>query len=76
MKLTEAEMRMVFQIESTNQNASLNEIYMTWCYAPNQAVKETAEGFKARAVFHFCHSTSPTYILYFIVSTWDDVIST
>ena len=29
MKLTEAEMRMVFQIESTNQNAALNEIYMT-----------------------------------------------
>lgn len=44
MKLTEAEMRMVFQIESTNQNAALNEIYMTWLYARNQAVKETAEG--------------------------------
>ena len=43
MKLTEAEMRMVFQIESTNQNAALNEIYMTWRYAPNQVVKETAE---------------------------------
>ena len=43
MKLTETEMRMVFQIESTNQNAALNEIYMTWRYAPNQAVKETAE---------------------------------
>ena len=43
MKLTEAEMRMVFQIESTNQNAALNEIYMTWRYAPNPAVKETAE---------------------------------
>ena len=27
MKLTEAEMRMVFQIESTNQNAALNEIF-------------------------------------------------
>ena len=27
MKLTEAEMRMVFQIESTNQNAALNEIW-------------------------------------------------
>ena len=34
------------------------------------------EGFKARAVFNFCHSTSPTYILYFIVCTWNDVIST
>lgn len=45
MKLTEAEMRMVFQIESTNQNAALNEIYMTWRYAPNPATKETAEGF-------------------------------
>ena len=33
------------------------------------------EGFKARAVFHFCHSTSPTYILYFIVCAWNDVIS-
>ena len=47
MKLTEAEMRMVFQIESTNQNAALNEIYMTWRYAPNQAVKETAESLLA-----------------------------
>ena len=44
MKLTEAEMRMVFQIESTNQTAALNEIYMTWRYAPNSATKETAEG--------------------------------
>ena len=43
MKLTEAEMRMVFQIESTNQNAALNEIYMTWRYAPNPTTKETAE---------------------------------
>ena len=43
MKLTEAEMRMVFQIESTNKNAALNEIYMTWRYAPNPATKETAE---------------------------------
>ena len=40
MKLTEAEMRMVFQIESTNQNAALNEIYMTWRYAPNPATKK------------------------------------
>ena len=31
------------QIESTNQNAALNEIYMTWRYAPNPATKETAE---------------------------------
>lgn len=34
---------MVFQIESTNQNAALNEVYMTCRYAPNQATKETAE---------------------------------
>ena len=39
MKLTEAEMRMVFQIESTNQNAALNEIYITWRYAPNPATR-------------------------------------
>ena len=49
MKLTEAEMRMVFQIESTNQNAALNEIYMTWCYALNPATKETAERSKIGA---------------------------
>ncbi len=29
MKLSEEEKRMVYQIESTNQNAALNEIYMT-----------------------------------------------
>ena len=34
------------------------------------------KGFKARAVFNFCHSTSPTYILYFIVCTWNDLICT
>ena len=43
MNLNEDEKRMVYQIESTNQVAALNEIYMTWRYAPNQAVKETAE---------------------------------
>ena len=32
------------------------------------------KGFKARAVFNFCHSTSPIYILYFIVCTWNDAI--
>ena len=54
MKLTEAEMRMVFQIESTNQNAALNEIYMTWRYAPNPATKETAEGlYRGRYCHHF-----------------------
>ena len=30
MKLNEAEMRMAYQIESTDPNAVLNEIYMTW----------------------------------------------
>ena len=43
MKLNEAEMRMAYQIESTNQNAALNEIYMTWRYARSQATKDTAE---------------------------------
>lgn len=33
MKLNEAEMRMAYQIESTNQNAVLSEIYMTWYLA-------------------------------------------
>ena len=43
MKLTDAEMRMVFQIESTDQNAAMNEIFMKWRYASNPATKETAE---------------------------------
>lgn len=43
MKLNEAEMRMVYQIEATSQNAALNEIYMTWRYSQNQATKDTAE---------------------------------
>jgi len=43
MKLNEAEMRMAYQIESTNQASVLNEIYMTWRYSQNQAMKDTAE---------------------------------
>ena len=43
MKLSEEEKRMVYQIESTNQNAALNEIYMTWRYTRSQATKDTAE---------------------------------
>lgn len=43
MNLNEAEKRMVYQIESANQVAALNEIYMTWRYAANQAMKDTAE---------------------------------
>ena len=36
MKLNEAEMRMAYQIEGTDQNAVLNEIYMTWRLSRNQ----------------------------------------
>ena len=43
MNLNEAEKRMVYQIESTNQGAALNEIYMTWRYAPDKSMKDTAE---------------------------------
>ena len=38
MKLNEAEMRMAYQIESTDPNAVLNEIYMTWRLSKNQAI--------------------------------------
>lgn len=34
---------LAYQIESTSQNAALNEIYMTWRYASSQATKDTAE---------------------------------
>lgn len=44
MNLNEAEKRMVYQIESTSQSVALNEIYMTWRYAPNRDLKDTAEG--------------------------------
>ena len=43
MKLNEDEKRMAYQIESTNQAAALNEIYMTWRLAQNQKTKDTAE---------------------------------
>ena len=41
MKLNEAEMRMAYQIESTDPNAVLNEIYMTWRLSRNQATDST-----------------------------------
>ena len=43
MKLNEDEKRIAYQIESTNQAAALNEIYMTWRLAQNQETKDTAE---------------------------------
>ena len=43
MKLNEAEMRMAYQIESTDPSAVLNEIYMTWRLSRNQATRDTAE---------------------------------
>ena len=33
-----------------------------------------AESFKTGAIFNFCHIASPTYILYFIVCTWNVAI--
>ena len=44
MDLSEDEKRMVYQIEGTDQNTALNEVYMTWRCADSQAVKDTAEG--------------------------------
>lgn len=43
MNLNEKEMRMVYQIESTNPVSALNEIAMTLHYAPKQETKDTAE---------------------------------
>lgn len=36
-------MRMAFQVESTNQNAALNEIYLMGRYTQSQETKDTAE---------------------------------
>lgn len=44
MNLSEAEKRMIYQVEGTSQGAALNEIYITWRYAPDKAMKDTAEG--------------------------------
>lgn len=41
MNLSEAEKRMIYQVEGTSQGAALNEIYMTWRYAPDKAMKDT-----------------------------------
>ena len=48
MKMNEAEMRMAYQIESTDPNAVLNEIYMTWRLSRNQATRDTAESLMAK----------------------------
>ena len=48
MKLNDAEMRMAYQIESTDPNAVLNEIYMTWRLSRNQATRDTAESLMAK----------------------------
>ena len=48
MKLNEAEMRMAYQIESTDPNAVLNEIYMTWRLSRSQATRDTAESLMAK----------------------------
>lgn len=48
MKLNEPEMRMVYQIESTDQVSVLNELAATWRYAPKKETKDTAESLLAK----------------------------
>ena len=48
MKLTESEMRMVFQIESTNQDAALNEISM--CTRLTQQLNPKSKTFFRRII--------------------------
>lgn len=48
MKLNELEMRMVYQIESTDQVSVLNEVAATWRYAPKKEMKDTAESLLAK----------------------------
>lgn len=43
MELSELEKRLVFQIESTNSAAALNELYMIGRYAPGPAEREAAQ---------------------------------
>lgn len=48
MNLNESEMRMAYQIESTDRNAVLNELYMTGRLAQDQAMKDTAQSLLAK----------------------------
>ena len=48
MQLNEAKMRMAYQIESTDPNAVLNEIYMTWRLSRSQAARDTVESLMVR----------------------------
>lgn len=48
MKLNEPEMRMVYQIESTDQVSVLNEPAATWRYALKKETKDTAKSLLAK----------------------------
>ena len=48
MKLTEPEMRMAYQLESTSQVGILNELHMTCRYSQNRESKATAESLMAK----------------------------
>lgn len=48
MKLNEPEMRMVYQIESTDRVSVLNEVAATWRNAPKKEMKDTAESLLAK----------------------------
>lgn len=49
MKLTEPEMRMAYQLESTSQAGVLNELYMTCRYSRDEDTKATAESLMAKS---------------------------
>ena len=48
MKLTEPEMRMAYQLESTSQEGVLNKLYMTCRYSRDEDTKATAESLMAK----------------------------
>lgn len=48
MKLTEPEMRMAYQLESTSQVGILNELHMICRYSQNRESKATAESLMAK----------------------------
>ncbi|MDY3618045.1 MAG: DUF5720 family protein [Agathobaculum sp.] len=48
MKLTEPEMRMAYQLESTSQAGVLNELYMTCRYSRDEDTKAMAESLMAK----------------------------
>lgn len=70
MKLTEPEMRMAYQLESTSQVGVLNEPYMTCRYSRDEDTKATAEVMDMAGYGIVCIPKSlllPYFLIYLVI---------